>query len=44
LGLHCAAVTFCVRVLGMRASLDTLPARAFVQVAKFAPSGFAPAR
>src|SRR3954452_12726359 len=41
LGLHCAAVTFCVRVLGMRASLDTPRARAFVQVAKLAPSGFA---
>src|SRR3954451_18141034 len=44
LGLHCAAVAFCVLVLLMRAGLDTLPALAFVQVANLAPSGFAPAR
>src|SRR4051794_19523872 len=44
LGLHCAAVTFCVRVLGMRASLVTARAWAFVQVAKLAPSGFAQAQ
>src|SRR3954447_22304624 len=34
LGLHCAAVTFCVRVLGMRATLDTPRARAIVHVDK----------
>src|SRR3954468_19115932 len=45
LGLHCAAVTFWVRVLGMRARLVRPLGQAFVQVAKLAPSGFArPAR
>src|ERR1700709_324167 len=41
LGLHCAAVTFCVRVLGMRASLDRARAKAIVHMAKHRPPAFA---
>src|SRR3954447_17253709 len=44
LGLHCAAVTFCVRVLGMRATLDTPRARAIVHVDKHRRSAFATGR
>src|SRR4051812_24711824 len=41
LGLHCAAVTFCVRVLGMRATLDRARASAIVHVDKHRRSPFA---